>query len=810
MMSGFFSAAPRRERAPRRTSDRETQRRTPTATAANQESNSPNPRSGADTQSRAPTPTATSSTSSPRSINLAASTIGSSARWESYELNGGLQSRGLSDATEEASALFARLFESRSYLDSAESAWDELCTARRQLHTFLNCATSPDEQLRFTAVRTLGNIYGQLGDYDKAHSLFISLCPPLPLTRTGLGELQAWHKIDALLYYVPISAINGRDLDQLEQIARMLPWATPDVLRTEDRKVPMLLSLIRILNCKGRHADAYDLLEIYELTSPLKYLLDSEYRLQKAIAAAGKGFLDDAEALFADALVLASLSTGVWNGQTLHVLYEFGRALQAWRRHESALKVLTVCCHGYSYMLRPLHPRSIQAYTEFQLCKGADKAIESLRHFDHFQSSRKRRWLMAYEYTYLITPIELLTRVGGTDYDRISEKLEQLLKAPVLSCRARFNAKRNLAWCSLEQGNVNAASTALYGLHPLIKAVSSDEISAEVYRALVDSDEAICFSRSSGASSDFTRQRSKLVYSELRNVPKNYSHQVKAILRRLTNYGLTHFTHEVVFSNPPLIAETNREKLDFGTYGTVDTVKVGEVFYARKSTKLGDAIRTEVKIIHALDHAHIVRVLLTYEEKRQFSVIMHPLADSDLETYLASKICEIDNEHCRIWKWMVCIVNSLAFIHSKGIRHKDVKPKNVLVNGEKIYFTDFGSGHMFSDDGNSTTTGPAYGHTRAFCAPEVIRNDNRNRLSDIFSLGCVLAEMAAWSCKIPIAVYHNNLHATGDITGPVIYHDSIERVRKWFEESSPQYSPQLRELYQQVLRRMIRKKPESR
>lgn len=669
---------------------------------------------------------------------------------------------------------------------------------------------SPDEQLRFKAVRTLGNIYIQLGDYDMAHGLFISLCPPLPLTRTGLGELQAWHKIDAVVYYLRVSGMNGRDLNQAEHIARVLPWATPDVLRTEDRRVPVLLSLIRILNSQGRHAEAYKLLDMYELTSPQKYLLDSEYHLQKAMAAAGQGFQSDAEAYFADALVLASLSTGIWNCQALHVLYELGRALRAWRKHGSALRILAVCCHGYSYTLGPLHPRSIQAYEEVEVCKDADQAIESLRQFDHSQSSRKRRWLMAFEYAHLITPIELLARAGIFDHDRISQKLEQLLQAPVLSYCTRFNAKRSLAWCSLEQGNMNAASTAFYDLHHLIKHVSSDETSDNVYRALVDSDEAICYSRSSGANTDFTRQRSKLVYSELRNVPKSRSHQVKAILRRLTSYGLTHFTHEVVFQNPPMIVETNREKLGVGAFGTVDTVKVGEVLYARKSTKLGEAIRTEVKIIHTLDHPHIVRVLLTYEERRQFSVIMHPWADCDLETYLQNKTCTTDNDYRQIRKWMACLVNSLAFIHSKGIRHKDIKPKNVLVKGEKIYFTDFGSGHMFDDGGNSTTTGPAYGHTRAFCAPEVIRNDNRNRLSDVFSLGCVLAEMAAWSCRIPIAVYHTGLHAARDSTGPVIYHESIERVRNWFENLSQESSPQTKELYQQVLRHMVRTKPESR
>lgn len=809
VMSGFF---PRRERTPRRASDRETQRRT----TITQESNPSNARLAAESQSGASTPTATSSAVLPLSINVAVTPIESSHRWESHELVGGLQSRGLNDATQGASALYTRLFEAKNYLDSAESAWNQLCAARRELHTFLNCATAPEEQLRFTAARTLANIYELLGDYDQAHGLTISLCPPLPLTRVGLDELQTSHKVDALLHHLRSTAVNGRDLDQIEQIAKILPWANPDVLRTEDRKISALTSLICVLNCKGRHANASELLEIFEMTAASKHLLDSEYLLQKAIAAAGTGLQSDAEASFVDAFVLASLSTGAWNCQTLRVLHQFGRALQAWRKHESALKVLLICCHGYSYTLGPLHPRTMKVYNMLENCKGSESAVQSLHLFDHAESSRKRRWLMAYEHGYLLTSIEVLKLIGVAKYDRVLTFLEQIIHIPVLSHRARFNAMRNLAWCFLEQGNLNAASTALYELYPMIKDVSNDEVSSAALRALLASDEAICLSRSTELDPDFTRRRSKLVYDQLSNFPKDRSHQVKATLRRLTRNGLTHFNREVVFSSPPLIAETNRERLGMGAYALVDTVKIGDNLYARKSIggvrqqHTREVIQAELKIIHALDHPHIVRVLLTYEERQQFSIIMHPLAENDLETYLASKVCETERELSLIWKWMACLVNTLAYIHSKGIRHKDIKPRNVLVKRDKIYFTDFGSAHMFNEGGESTTTGRPSGHTRTFCAPEVINEESRNRSSDVFSLGCVLAEMVAWSCKIPIVEYHNSVRGTRDSTGLVYYHDAIERVRKWFEESSPLYDARPKELYQLVLKHMMRKKPDAR
>jgi serine/threonine protein kinase len=244
---------------------------------------------------------------------------------------------------------------------------------------------------------------------------------------------------------------------------------------------------------------------------------------------------------------------------------------------------------------------------------------------------------------------------------------------------------------------------------------------------------------------------------------------------------------------------------------------IGERFYARKSIslprqhqhRLREDIQTEIKIIHALDHPHVVRVLFTYEETRSFSIIMHPLADCDLETYLITKTCVSAREESLIWKWMACLVNTLAFIHSKDIRHKDIKPRNVLIKGEKVYFTDFGSGHIFSDGGNSTTEGLAYGHTRAYCAPEVIKNDTRNRSSDVFSLGCVLMEMAAWSSKISRSNYFLGLGNDEDNADSVQYHSVLNRIKTWFEVN-PSLTRRSKELYSEVLKHMLRTKPDLR
>ncbi len=302
---------------------------------------------------------------------------------------------------------------------------------------------------------------------------------------------------------------------------------------------------------------------------------------------------------------------------------------------------------------------------------------------------------MAYERCYLTTPIEVLKPEVAINPDRLADTLNMLLRlrSQYLSARARFDVQRNLAWCDIERNNLSVASTSLYKLHQTTESVKSAAVSVDAFRAVLAADEAICSAKSAELGVDFMRQRSKMVYIGFKNFPKVQSHQVKAIIRRLTAYKLTHSTHEVLFSNPPLIVETNRENLGSGSYAVVDTVQIGQQFYARKSVnlprqnlrqlRLREDLQKEIVIIHALDHPHIVRVLLTYEGTNYFSIIMHPLAECDLETYLVNRTCDKDLERRLVWKWMACLVNTLAFIHSKDIRHKDIKPRNLLVKGQK-------------------------------------------------------------------------------------------------------------------------------
>lgn len=89
------------------------------------------------------------------------------------------------------------------------------------------------------------------------------------------------------------------------------------------------------------------------------------------------------------------------------------------------------------------------------------------------------------------------------------------------------------------------------------------------------------------------------------------------------------------------------------------------------------------------------------------------------------------------------VADALAYAHSQGVVHRDVKPDNIMLDRAtgRPMVTDFGIARAAQGDTRLTVTGVAIG-TPAYMSPEQALGEDVDHRTDIFSLGAVLHEMA--------------------------------------------------------------------
>jgi len=152
----------------------------------------------------------------------------------------------------------------------------------------------------------------------------------------------------------------------------------------------------------------------------------------------------------------------------------------------------------------------------------------------------------------------------------------------------------------------------------------------------------------------------------------------------------------------------------------------------------------EIKTVSSLSHANIIEFKEAFFDK--FSKSLNIIFEFPHNGNLSNKInYAIKNkmymEESIIWDVLVQILNGVNYLHKKGIVHRNLKSKIILLNNQRLVkISDFEASCSFDKNNNMITDQVG---TPFYTAPEIWEEEPYNYKCDIWSIGCIIYEMAS-------------------------------------------------------------------
>jgi serine/threonine-protein kinase len=159
-----------------------------------------------------------------------------------------------------------------------------------------------------------------------------------------------------------------------------------------------------------------------------------------------------------------------------------------------------------------------------------------------------------------------------------------------------------------------------------------------------------------------------------------------------------------------------------------------------------ERFKREARSVAQLQHPNIVTVIDRGEQDgRQYIVFEYVEGENLKELVVRRGRLEV-REALEI---AIEVARALGFAHEHGLVHRDVKPQNVLLNGDgRAKVTDFGIARSLDVEQGVTQTGTVLG-TSNYIAPEQASGKHVDQHSDVYSLGVVLYEMLTGELPFP-------------------------------------------------------------
>ncbi len=146
----------------------------------------------------------------------------------------------------------------------------------------------------------------------------------------------------------------------------------------------------------------------------------------------------------------------------------------------------------------------------------------------------------------------------------------------------------------------------------------------------------------------------------------------------------------------------------------------------------------EIALLSNLEHENVVKLENVISEPERLYLIFE-LVDMDMKKLLDSTEDLLSPDLVRSYTYQM--LSGLAYCHSVGVMHRDLKPQNILVTRDGgLKIADFGLARCFTPYAKPLTMEVI---TRWYRAPEILLGGNVYTCAvDLWSIGCIVAEMS--------------------------------------------------------------------
>src|SRR5207247_2532841 len=146
-------------------------------------------------------------------------------------------------------------------------------------------------------------------------------------------------------------------------------------------------------------------------------------------------------------------------------------------------------------------------------------------------------------------------------------------------------------------------------------------------------------------------------------------------------------------------------------------------------------LEREARLLAGFEHPNLVRIYDAQHSGDEAYVVLEFVDGRTLAELIRAQPVASD----RIARVGGEVADALAYIHSRGVIHRDVKPSNIFVGSDgRTRLSDFGIARH-EHDAQLTQTGMVIG-TGAYMAPEQVSAGVVGPPADVYALGLVLLE----------------------------------------------------------------------